>query len=97
MAETGVNVGHKFTLKNGANLQPYAGVAVTQEFIDDNKVDVNDDGYFKNDLSGTRGVYQVGLRAQLTERLTAHVDAAYAQGANVESPWMANAGVAWSF
>jgi outer membrane autotransporter protein len=97
LAEAGVNVGHKFTLKNGATLQPYAGAAVTQEFIDDNKVDVNDDGHFTNDLSGTRGVYQVGLRAQLTERLTAHVDAAYAQGANVESPWVANAGVAWSF
>ncbi|MBJ3591169.1 autotransporter outer membrane beta-barrel domain-containing protein [Salmonella enterica subsp. enterica serovar Saintpaul] len=97
MAEGGVNVGHKFTLNNGAVLQPYVGVAATQEFIDDNKVEVNNDGHFENDLSGTRGVYQVGLRAQLTDRLTAHADASYAQGSNIESPWVANIGVAWSF
>lgn len=97
LAEAGVNAGHKFTLKPGITLQPYAGAAVTQEFISDNQVNVNEDGHFTNDLSGTRGVYQVGLRAQLAKHLTAHLDAAYAQGANVESPWMANAGVSWSF
>ncbi|ELX2369138.1 autotransporter outer membrane beta-barrel domain-containing protein [Salmonella enterica] len=97
LIEAGVNVGHKFVLKNGTTLQPYVGAAVTQEFIDDNKVDVNHDGHFTNDLSGTRGVYQTGLRAQVTPNLTAHVSASYAQGANIESPWIANAGVAWSF
>ncbi|EPF2244841.1 autotransporter outer membrane beta-barrel domain-containing protein [Citrobacter werkmanii] len=97
LAEAGANIGHAFTLKNGATLQPYVGAAVTQEFIDDNNVDVNDDGHFTNDLSGTRGVYQVGLRAQLAPRLNAHISAAYAQGANVESPWIANAGISWSF
>ncbi|MGR7464154.1 autotransporter outer membrane beta-barrel domain-containing protein [Klebsiella aerogenes] len=96
-AEAGVNVGHRFTLKNGATLQPYFGAAVTQEFIDENEVDVNSDGHFQNDTSGTRGVYQAGLRAQFSPRLTAHIDASYAEGSHIESPWIANAGIAWSF
>ncbi len=96
-AEAGVNVGHRFTLKNGATLQPYFGAAVTQEFIDDNEVDVNSDGHFQNDTSGTRGVYQAGLRAQFSPRLTAHIDASYAEGSHIESPWIAHAGIAWSF
>lgn len=96
-AEAGLTVGHTVMLENGATLQPYASVAVTQEFIDDNRVDVNDDGHFTNDLSGTRGVYEFGLRTQVTDRMTAHVNASYASGAGVESPWVANAGVAWSF
>lgn len=96
-AEGGLNAGMTFALDNGMTLQPYAGVAITQEFVDDNHVDVNDDGHFTNDLSGTRGLYEVGLRTQLTHNMTAHVNASYANGAGVESPWVANAGVAWSF
>lgn len=96
-AEAGVNVGHRFTLQNGATLQPYFGAAVTEEFVDDNEVDVNNDGHFKNDTSGARGVYQAGLRAQFSPRLTAHIDASYAEGSHIESPWIAHAGIAWSF
>ncbi|MGR7464455.1 autotransporter outer membrane beta-barrel domain-containing protein [Klebsiella aerogenes] len=47
--------------------------------------------------SGTRGVYQAGLRAQFSPRLTAHIDAFYAEGSHIESPWIAHAGIAWSF
>mgnify|MGYP003365311193 CR=1 FL=1 len=97
LAEAGLNAAHAFTLKDGAVLQPFVQLAVTQEFIDDNHVDVNSDGHFDNDLSGTRGVYQLGLNARLTKTLNAHAGAAYAQGANVESPWAASAGLAWSF
>ena len=96
-AEAGLTVGHTVMLENGATLQPYASAAVTQELIDDNRVDVNDDGHFTSDLSGTRGVYEFGLRAQVTDRMTAHMNASYANGAGVESPWVANAGFAWSF
>lgn len=74
-AEAGLTVGHTVMLENGATLQPYASAAVTQELIDDNRVDVNDDGHFTSDLSGTRGVYEFGLRAQVTDRMTAHMNA----------------------
>ncbi|KGT87023.1 hypothetical protein NG99_24415 [Erwinia typographi] len=93
--ETGVSFGHKFVV-HGALVQPYIKLAVTQEFIDDNKVKVNDD-HFTNDLSGTRGVYQLGVNTKVTDRLTVHADASYAQGSHVEAPWTANLGASWSF
>lgn len=96
-AEAGVNAGLTLALDNGMTLQPYAGIAVTQEFIDDNRVEVNQDGHFVNDLSGTRGTYEAGLRAQVNDTMTAHVSLSYANGAGVESPWVANTGVAWRF
>lgn len=95
MGETGVNLGHKFVVK-GAQVQPYLKLAVTQEFIDDNAVKVNDD-HFTNDLSGTRGVYQLGVNAKVTDRITVHADASYSQGSHVEAPWTANFGASWSF
>jgi outer membrane autotransporter protein len=51
VAEAGVNTAHTFTLRNGTQLQPYVQLAVTEEFDNDNHVDVNDDGHFVNDLS----------------------------------------------
>ena len=95
MGETGVNLGHKFAVK-GAQVQPYLKLAVTQEFIDDNAVKVNDD-HFTNDLSGTRGVYQLGVNAKVTDRITVHADASYSQGSHVEAPLTANLGASWSF
>ncbi|EMB4689414.1 autotransporter outer membrane beta-barrel domain-containing protein [Citrobacter farmeri] len=45
----------------------------------------------------TRGVYQTGIRAKFTEDLSGHLSASYANGANIESPWRAAAGISWSF
>jgi outer membrane autotransporter protein len=95
IGEAGVGLGHTFVVQ-GAQVQPYLKLAITQELIDDNAVKVNDD-HFTNDLSGTRGVYQLGINAKVTERLTVHADASYAQGNEVEAPWTANLGVSWSF
>jgi outer membrane autotransporter protein len=95
IGETGVSLGHQFVVQ-GAQVQPYLKLAVTQEFIDDNAVKVNDD-HFTNDLSGTRGVYQLGVNAKATNRITVHADASYAQGSHVESPWTASLGASWSF
>lgn len=95
--EAGVKTDYRTTLKNGAELQPWLKAAVRQEFADNNRVNVNNDGHFVNDLSGTRGVYQAGLRAKFTEDVSGFMSASYSQGANVESPWRAAAGISWSF
>ncbi|MGU0042689.1 autotransporter outer membrane beta-barrel domain-containing protein [Escherichia coli] len=39
-----------------------------QEYADSNQVKVNDDGKFNNDVAGTRGVYQAGIRSSLPRR-----------------------------
>jgi len=93
--ETGISLGHKFVV-HGAQVQPYLKVAVTQEFIDDNTVKVNED-HFTNDVSGTRGAYQLGVDTKVTDRLTVHADAGYTQGRHIEAPWTANLGASWSF
>lgn len=95
IGEAGVSVGHKFNVQS-AIIQPFAKIAVTQEFIDDNAVKVNDDN-FTNDLSGTRGVYQLGINARLNKSLTVRADASYAEGNQVEVPWTANLGISYSF
>jgi len=93
--ETGISLGHKFVV-HGAQVQPYLKVAVMQEFIDDNTVKVNED-HFTNDVSGTRGAYQLGVDTKVTDMLTVHADAGYTQGRHIEAPWTANLGASWSF
>lgn len=94
VGETGVSSGYQLDIK-GAEVQPYIKVGLAQEFIDDNNVKINDDP-FTNDLSGTRGVYQVGINARVNS-VTVHVDAGYSQGTHIETPWTANLGISFSF
>ncbi len=71
--------------------------AVRQEYADSNQVKVNDDGKFNNDVAGTRGVYQAGIRSSFTPTLSGHLSVSYGNGAGVESPWNTQAGVVWTF
>ena len=94
-AEAGLSVGRTWTMKKGITLQPWLGAAAIHEFVTSNRVETNHDGHFANDLSGTRGSYQGGVRSQLTPRLAAHIDATCANGAGIASPWSFNAGVSY--
>ncbi len=68
-----------------------------KEFVDDNRVKVNNDGNFVNDLSGRRGIYQAAIKASFSSMFSGHLGVGYSHGAGVESPWNAVAGVNWSF
>ncbi|XPE50466.1 autotransporter outer membrane beta-barrel domain-containing protein [Shigella flexneri] len=48
---------------------------------------------FNNDVAGTRGVYQAGIRSSFTPTLSGHLSVSYGNGAGVESPWNTQAGV----
>lgn len=95
IGETGVHMGHKF-MYSGAPIEPYIKLAVAQEFINGNTVNVNNE-HFTNDLSGTRREYQVGVNSRITKDVTVHADANYLHGSHVEEPWAASLGVSWSF
>nr|WP_162303002.1 autotransporter outer membrane beta-barrel domain-containing protein [Buttiauxella sp. 3AFRM03] len=95
IGEAGVQMGHHFEY-NGAQIQPYFRAAVAQEFIDDNEVRVNDDT-FTNDLSGARGVYQVGVNAQVTDTLAVNAHTSYSHGDHVDEPLTVDLGVSWKF
>lgn len=65
-AEAGTAVSYHMDLQNGTTLEPWLKAAVRQEYADSNQVKVNDDGKFNNDVAGTRGVYQAGIRSSFT-------------------------------
>ncbi|WP_176690788.1 autotransporter outer membrane beta-barrel domain-containing protein, partial [Escherichia coli] len=50
--------------------EPWLKAAVRKEFVDDNRVKVNNDGNFVNDLSGRRGIYQAGIKASFSSTLS---------------------------
>jgi outer membrane autotransporter protein len=96
LGRIGTHIGRTFPLAKGGFVQPYAKVAVTQEFAKNNKVDVNNNT-FNNDLSGTRGEVGVGVVAQLTNAIQLHVDIDHSNGDNIEQPWGVNAGLRYSW
>ncbi len=77
-------------------LHPWASIGLERETVTKNRVRINGES-FKNELSGSRGVYQAGVRAALSSTLSLHVSAGYMQGRHIESPWSATAGVNWRF
>jgi outer membrane autotransporter protein len=95
VGEVGVQVGHNFEV-NGSKIQPYFRAALAQEFIDSNDVKVNED-HFTNDLSGSRGIYQVGVNAKVTDTINVNVNASYSHGKQVDEPLAAHVGVVWTF
>lgn len=77
-------------------LRPWASVSVERESVKSNRTKINGDT-FKNELSGGRGVYQAGLRAELSSALSLHISAGYLEGQHITSPWNATAGINWRF
>lgn len=77
-------------------LLPWASVSVERETVKSNRVSINGES-FNNDLSGNRGIYQVGLRVALSPTLSLHIGAGYMQGQHIDSPWSATAGASWRF
>lgn len=94
-AEAGVDLGQTFSLGK-TQVHPWIRLGVEQGLAADSDVKINED-HLSTDLSGTRGVYQLGVEARITPQLTAQVQAGYAHGDHVDSPWNAGLGVAWTF
>lgn len=96
LGKVGTHFGRTFPLTKGGFVQPYAKVAIAQEFAKNNKVNVNDNT-FNNDLSGTRGEVGIGVVAQLASVLQLHADIDHSNGDNIEQPWGVNAGLRYSW
>ncbi|MNI88938.1 putative autotransporter precursor [compost metagenome] len=77
--------------------QPYVRAAVQQEFINNNRVTVNHDNQFNNDLSGTRGLLGLGVALAVTKDVQVHADFDYSNGENIEQPYGVNVGFRWGF
>ncbi len=96
LGKVGVTVGRDFLLDNQMRVQPYVRTAVAHEFVNNNEVSVNDNG-FDNDLSGTRGELGAGIAVSLGERVQVHADFDYSNGDSIEQPWGANVGVRYTW
>lgn len=96
LGKVGAQVGRSLALDNGSVLQPYLKVAAAHEFINSNKVKINDN-HFTNDLSGTRGEVAVGLVAQVSEVLQLHGEFQYSNGEHIEQPYGVNLGLRYNF
>ena len=95
-AETGVNLGMNLDVA-GKTVKPYLKAAVSHEFSDNNKVQINNRYDFTNDISGTTGKYGVGVSAQLTPNAGVWAEANYQKGENIESPVTGSVGFRINF
>ena len=75
--ELGATLSYNMRLGNGMEVEPWLKAAVRKEFVDDNRVKVNNDGNFVNDLSGRRGIYQAGIKASFSSSLSGHLGVGY--------------------
>lgn len=91
-AKLGTHLGRNVELADGTVLQPYLKVAAAHEFINSNKVKVNNNR-FTNDLSGTRGELGLGIAAQVSQSLQLHAEVDYSNGSKLEQPWGLNLGL----
>ncbi|RRZ91564.1 autotransporter outer membrane beta-barrel domain-containing protein [Erwinia sp. 198] len=95
IAAVGVRTEYEIQIRETL-LYPWASVGLERETVTKNRVRINGET-FNNELSGSRGVYQAGVRAALSSTLSLHASAGYMQGRHIESPWSATAGVNWQF
>jgi outer membrane autotransporter protein len=79
-------------LGSGAQLQPYARVALANEFASGNEISVNATR-FSSDFPGGRVELALGLTAKLTHLLHIYGEYSYTRGARLEKPWGLTAGL----
>jgi outer membrane autotransporter protein len=92
----GATAGRTFEYGQGRMIQPYLRVAAAHEFVDNNRVRLNDNR-FDNDLAGSRGEVGVGLVGAWTDRWQAHAELDYANGKQLEQPWGVSLGVRYNW
>ncbi|MFJ3483631.1 autotransporter outer membrane beta-barrel domain-containing protein [Pseudomonas sp. NPDC090202] len=96
LGKVGTHVGRTFALDQGGFVQPYVKLAGAREFVDSNRVNINDQR-FSNDLSGSRIELGAGVAAQVTEVLQVHADFDHMSGRNIEQPWGMSVGLRYNW
>jgi len=95
--EVGTRAGYNWSTDNGIAMQSYIRAAVSQEFNDKNTVTINKTERFNNDMSGTTGIYGLGINTQIDKQWSTYAEVNYIKGKNMESPYNGNIGVKYSF
>lgn len=95
-ARIGAAMGKSFNLPGGGKLQPYVKIAVVQEFVKSNQINVNGIG-FNNDLSGTRAEFGAGVAGQLRRNFQVYAEVETGVGRRVSQPWGGQIGLRYTF
>lgn len=96
LGQVGFRLRQNMATRHGMQFVPWLKVALEQELVHNNPVRVNDDN-FNNDIAGTRGSYQAGISAALTQRTHIYASINYEKGDGMESLWIGNAGFSFHF
>lgn len=97
LGKVGTTFGRNFDIGNGAVAQPYVRAAIANEFVNNNKVKVNESNVFNNDLSGPRAELGAGVAVALSKKWQVHVDLDYSNGEHIEQPFGVSLGGRYSF
>lgn len=95
--ELGMNLGRTFSIGANSSITPYVKAALVREYIDNNKVTINDRNTFNTDLSGDMGKYGVGVSAIVNKEISVFAEVDYAKGGDREDPMQGNLGIRYSF
>lgn len=96
IGEVGGSIGQRYDF-NGASVLPYVKLAVAREFQDNNKVTLNSDYRFNQDLSGNTSKLGVGANLLLENNMNLFMEVDRQFGSKVKSPVQANLGLRYNF
>ncbi|QIQ21638.1 autotransporter outer membrane beta-barrel domain-containing protein [Zophobihabitans entericus] len=94
--EVGSVAGYNFTF-DGGDFKPYMRLAVNYEFVDRNKVYINDEDSFNNDISGAAVKVGLGATTNLTNGFSAYAEINYMKAKDSSMPYAGNIGIRYSF
>lgn len=96
-SELGFSFGKDFNLENSTIFSPYVKFAWNHEFIDDNKVRINNRHDFVNDFSGDHIKAGVGFNAKIQDDLSLFGEVNYRSGSYIDDSVQANFGIRYNF
>ncbi len=96
-SELGFSFGKDFSLENSTVFSPYVKFAWNHEFIDDNKVRLNNRHDFVNDFSGDHIKAGVGFNAKIQDDLSLFGEVNYRSGSYIDDSIQANFGIRYNF
>ncbi len=92
----GSALGKTLDLLNGGTISSYVKLAVAQELINSNKVDINGIR-FNSDLSGTRVEYGLGVTTTALRNFQFYGEVEGSAGSRVRQPWGVQVGARYMF
>jgi outer membrane autotransporter protein len=97
LGKVGMTVGRELTLDNGSKLQPRLRAAVSHEFVNNNRLSVNDTS-FNNDLSSTSLELTGGMNwVPANKKWQVYAEVGTSRGTKVDQELGGSVGLSYNF